>query len=355
MTRRALVTGGAGFIGSHVADEFLRSGYEVEIVDDLSTGDRSNVPDGATLHVLDAGGEDAARLLAGGRFDVVCHLAAQLDVRKSVADPVFDARANIVASVSLLEAAARARHRPRFVFASTGGAIYGDGAAIPTPERHAKRPASPYGIAKLAVEHYLAYYAATHGLETVALRFANVYGPRQGLHGEAGVVAIFCKRILQGAPLTVYGDGRQTRDYVFVGDVARAHLLAATRALPPAGDIDARAFNLGTGIETDVNTLALSLATFAGRAVPLQHAPARAGEQARSVIDWTRANDVLGWAPDVRLLEGLALTYQWFGERRRAESELFAPGAPAEASPSPLDASADGAGSSGTSVSPAEA
>ena len=315
MAKRALVTGGAGFIGSHVADHLLDDGYEVHVVDDLSSGDRDNLPERATFHQLDAGSAEAARLVETGGFDVLCHLAAQLDVRKSVADPLFDATANIVASLNLLEAVRRAGGRTRFIFASTGGAIYGDGAPVPSAESVAKRPQSPYGIAKLAVEHYLAYYANVHGLPTVALRFANVYGPRQGLHGEAGVVAVFCKRIVAGLPVTIYGDGTQTRDYVFVGDVARAHLLATRVELPPAADIDARAFNLGTSVETDVNDLARMLVESAGEPVEVRHAPPRAGEQLRSAIDWTKAARVLGWAPRTALAEGLATTYQWFSER----------------------------------------
>jgi UDP-glucose 4-epimerase len=316
---RALVTGGAGFIGSHVADLFLAEGYEVHVIDDLSNGDRENLPPHATFHQLDVGSAEAARLVEDGSFDVVCHLAAQLDVRKSVADPKFDATANIVASLNLLEAVKRSGGRTRVVFASTGGAIYGDGAPVPSPETVLKNPKSPYGIAKLAVEHYLAFYGSVHGMETVALRFANVYGPRQGLHGEAGVVAIFCKRILAGQPLTIYGDGAQTRDYVFVGDVARAHFLAARAELPPASDVDARAFNLGTSVETTVSRLASSLAAHASAPVEIVHAPPRAGEQLRSAVDWTKAARALGWAPRTALAAGLAATYQWFAEREGRE------------------------------------
>ena len=315
---RALVTGGAGFIGSHVADVFLAEGYEVEVVDDLSSGDLSNVPARAVLHRLDVGSPDAAALLEAGRFDVVCHLAAQLDVRKSVADPLFDAQANIVASLNLLEAVRRSGHRTRFVFASTGGAIYGDNAPVPSSEEVPKNPQSPYGIAKLAVEHYLSYYARLHGVETVALRFANVYGPRQGLHGEAGVVAVFCKRILAGAPITIFGDGTQTRDYVYVGDVARAHLLASRLDLRGAETIDARAFNLGTSVETDVNALAAMLNAQAPVPVPVQYAAPRAGEQLRSSVSWEKARRTLGWTPQVAIADGLASTWAWFEQHARA-------------------------------------
>jgi UDP-glucose 4-epimerase len=326
MAKRALVTGGAGFIGSHVADLFLDNGYEVVIIDDLSNGDRENLPRRATFHQLDIGSPEAASILERGDFDIVCHLAAQLDVRKSVADPLFDARSNIVATLNLLEAVKRAGGRARFIFASTGGAIYGDGAPLPSPENVVKNPQSPYGIAKLSVEHYLTYYANIHRLQTVALRFANVYGPRQGLHGEAGVVAIFCKRIVAGQSLTIFGDGTQTRDYVFVGDVARAHLLAAGLDLPAATDVDARAFNLGTATETDVNELARTLVANAKSPVPIEHAPARPGEQHRSVVDWSKARRLLGWEPKTAVHDGLARTYSWFAGRASAESRATADG-----------------------------
>ncbi|GAC1648856.1 MAG: SDR family oxidoreductase [Gemmatimonadaceae bacterium] len=332
MTKRALVTGGAGFIGSHVADVLLAHDYSVDVIDDLSSGDREHLPHDAAFHEMDVGSEAAADLVERGSFDVVCHLAAQMDVRMSVADPRFDAKVNIVGTLNLLEAVRRSARRTRFIFASTGGALYGDGAPTPTPEHVSKTPLSPYGVAKLAVEHYLAYYAGVQGLETVALRFGNVYGPRQALHGEAGVVAIFCKRIVAGGPLTVFGDGTQTRDYVYVADVARAHLAAATVALRPAADVDSRAFNLGTSVETDVNHLAALLAAAAKVPLALEHAPTRAGEQMRSVIDWSKAAQELAWRPQVSLRDGLASTYAWFAERATAAA-LSAPsrgsGAPA--------------------------
>ncbi|MEW5919097.1 MAG: NAD-dependent epimerase/dehydratase family protein, partial [Gemmatimonadota bacterium] len=216
MTRRALVTGGAGFIGSHVADALLEQGFAVDILDNFSSGDRRNVPAKATLHELDITSPDAARLIRESKYDAICHLAAQIDVRKSVADPGFDAAVNVGGTLNLVEAVRQSGHKTRFVFSSTGGAIYGDFVDVPTPEHVAKDPESPYGIAKLSAEYYLAYYARVHGLDTVALRYSNVYGPRQNPHGEAGVVAIFCARILEGKPLTVFGEGTQTRDYVYV-------------------------------------------------------------------------------------------------------------------------------------------
>jgi UDP-glucose 4-epimerase len=316
MARRILVTGGAGFIGSHVADAFLAAGDAVVVVDNLATGRRDQVPANAEFHELDIRAPEAARLVRDGRFDVMCHLAAQMDVRRSVAEPVFDAQVNVAGTLNLLEGVRAARVRARVLFASTGGAVYGDLAAPPTAESAPKDPQSPYGVAKLSVEHYLGYYARVHGVEAFALRFANVYGPRQDPHGEAGVVAIFCERLLGGAPLTVFGDGRQTRDYVFVGDIVRAHLLAARAAMPPAGGIDSRALNIGTGVETDVLTLAKILGDAAGQAPRIEHAPARAGEQRRSAVRIDAAAGALGWRPDVPVARGLRETYAWFAARR---------------------------------------
>lgn len=309
---RALVTGGAGFIGSHVCEGLLAAGYDVTALDDLSSGRRENVAGGVTLEVLDVRSPDAARLVRTGGFDVVCHLAAQIDVRKSVADPVADADRNIAGTLNLLEGARAASRAPRVVFSSTGGAVYGDFVEPPSDEAQAKDPEAPYGIAKLAAEYYLSYYGRVHGIEVATLRYANVYGPRQDPHGEAGVVAIFCQRLLAGEALTVFGDGRQTRDYVYAGDVARANVLAARAALPPAGRVDDRAFNIGTGLPTSVLDLAAALQAVAGSTSGVQHAPARPGEQRRSFVRIDKAARVLGWTPAVTLKDGLRLTYEWF-------------------------------------------
>jgi UDP-glucose 4-epimerase len=314
--RRALVTGGAGFIGSHVAELLIADGYAVTILDNLSSGRKENIPAAATLVLGDVTTAEAGAVVRDGQFDVIAHLAAQIDVRRSVADPVADATINVLGTLRLVEAVRASGRATRVVFASTGGALYGDFATPPNAETVPKDPESPYGIAKLSAEYYLTYAARLHGVDTVALRYANVYGPRQDPHGEAGVVAIFCGRVLDGRAVTIFGDGRQTRDYVFVKDVARANVAAARATLPPPGRLDARAFNVGTGIETSVTALAAALGAATGRPVTVEHAPARPGEQLRSSVTIDKAAAVLGWQPRTGLAEGLAETFSWFAERR---------------------------------------
>ncbi len=316
--RRALVTGGAGFIGSHVVDALLENGFAVDVVDNLSSGSRDNLSSQAVLNELDVGSPEVVRVVRDARYDVVCHLAAQIDVRKSVADPAADAIVNIVGTLNLLEAVRSSGHSTRVVFSSTGGAIYGDFVAVPSTEELPKDPESPYGIAKLSVEYYLAYYGRVHGVDCVALRYSNVYGPRQNPHGEAGVVAIFCDRILRGQPLTVYGDGRQTRDYVFVGDVARANVAAARATLPPARQLDVRAYNIGTSRETSVLELAETLQRAASSNLQIARAPARAGEQMRSVVVTDKAARELGWRPQIQLEDGLRQTFTFFANKKAA-------------------------------------
>jgi UDP-glucose 4-epimerase len=316
MARTVLVTGGAGFIGSHVADLLVADGHAVTVLDNLTSGKRSQVPREADFYELDITSPEAAALVRDTGFDVICHLAAQIDVRKSVADPANDSRINIGGSLNLLEAVRQSGADTRFIFSSTGGAVYGDLVPMPVEESGAKDPQSPYGTAKLSVEYYMGYYARVHGLDTVALRYSNVYGPRQDPHGEAGVVAIFCHRILDGTPLTVFGDGKQTRDYVYALDVARANRLAATAELPRMTTLDSRAFNIGTAVETDVLELA-ELLKRAGRSdVAVQHAPARPGEQMRSAVQIAKAQRMLGWSPSMPLEQGLAATYEWFATQR---------------------------------------
>ncbi len=304
------MTGGAGFIGSHVADAFVASGCDVTVIDNLSRGRPQHVPRAAEFRQLDVGSEEARALVAGGAFEVIAHLAAQVDVRVSVSDPVFDAEENLLALLSLLEGA-RAGGTRRIVFSSSGGVVYGE-RRPPHVETAPKFPASPYGVSKLAAEYYLGCYAQLYGLEAVALRYSNVFGPRQDPHGEAGVVAIFGNRLRQGKAVTIYGDGNQTRDYVYVGDVARANVLAADAPLPPAdGTIDARAFNIGTGVETSVNALALAMMRAAGVEVPVERMPARAGELLANALSAEKAGRLLGWKPSVTLAEGLKATYDW--------------------------------------------
>lgn len=312
MTGRVLVTGGAGFIGSHVVEAYLAAGWSVEVLDHLERGQKEWVPAGVTLHELDVRSPEAQTVVRDRAFDVLNHHAAQMDVRVSVADPALDADVNIMGLINLLEGA-RAGGVRRVVFASSGGVVYGDGVPLQA-EGHAKLPASPYGASKLASEYYLATYQQLYGLETVSLRYANVYGPRQDPHGEAGVVAIFCERLRRGEPLTIFGDGSQTRDYVYVSDVARINLLASERELPRLASIDACAYNAGTGIETSVNRLAEHLARTADREPEIERAPARRGELQRSALDATKAERELGWCPEVSLEEGLARTYRVIAE-----------------------------------------
>jgi UDP-glucose 4-epimerase len=314
---KALVTGGAGFIGSHVADLFIANDWDVTVVDDLSSGKRENVPRDAHFYELGVNSADFPRLVSSGQFDVVAHLAAQIDVRKSVADPIADARSNVLGTLNLMEALRKSGAATRVVFTSTGGAIYGDLNTPPNSEINPKDPESPYAIAKLSSEYYLAYYSRVHGLEYAALRFGNVYGPRQDPHGEAGVVAIFCGRLLHNRPLTVFGDGLQTRDYVYVGDVARAVWLAATRPLPDKGRVDALAFNIATGKGASVLELVRLMQEASGTTVPVEYAPRRLGEAQESVLNVDKAGEVLGWTPQVTLAEGLAKTYDWFARQSK--------------------------------------
>ncbi|MEX1183154.1 MAG: NAD-dependent epimerase/dehydratase family protein [Gemmatimonadota bacterium] len=309
MANRILVTGGAGFIGSHIADAYLRAGWRVWIVDDLSNGRARNVPEGASFTQLDIRDARLADVFAeAGGFDIVSHHAAQVDVRVSVADPRRDASINIDGFLNVAECAVT-HGCGRFMYVSSGGVVYGEPDRRPTPESAPKRPLSPYGVSKLAGEQYLHYYANQRGFEYAAVRYSNVYGPRQDPHGEAGVVAIFSTRVGSGTPLTVFGDGEQTRDYVFVGDVVSANVTIAAAALPAPDTLDARAFNVGTSVETSVNELAATMMRAAGREVEVRHEAPRIGELLRSSLDASRLRG-LGWAPAVTLHEGLEQTYR---------------------------------------------
>jgi UDP-glucose 4-epimerase len=302
---KVLVTGGAGFIGSHVSDAFIRAGHAVTIVDDLSTGNRAWLPPKASFHALDIRSERLSEVFAAEKPDAVAHLAAQASVGRSVTDPAFDASVNIGGGLNVLDCCRRFGVR-RIIYSSSGGAGYGDTDQIPTSEEHPTRPASPYGISKVAMELYVEAWGALWGMSGISLRYANVYGPRQNPHGEAGVVAIFCSRLLAREAPVVNGDGLQTRDFVHVRDVAAANLLALERA-DTTGQV-----NIGTGVETSVNDICETLRAAAGSSVDAVHAPGRPGEQRRSCLSPKLAERLLGWRPTVVLSDGLAQTLDHF-------------------------------------------
>jgi UDP-glucose 4-epimerase len=302
------VSGGAGFIGSHVAEAFVNDGHRVLIVDDLSSGRKTNVPDGAELIVTDIRSDEAARIVVEREVEVLVHHAAQMDVRRSVADPRFDAEVNIGGLLNLLEAGREGCLR-QVVFASTGGAMYGEQDVYPADEDHPTRPLSPYGVSKLASERYLYFYNQEYGLDAACLRYANVYGPRQNPHGEAGVVAIFIHRLLDDQQPIINGDGRQTRDYVYVGDAVRSNL--AVLGLPGY-----RTYNVGTGVETDVNQLFEQIRIAVGCGPPADHGPAKAGEQLRSAISSALLEEELGLRIGTLLEVGLQKTADWFKANR---------------------------------------
>lgn len=301
---KALVTGGAGFIGSNIVDALIEAGHEVVVVDNLYMGRTKNLNSKAKFYLMDLRAAELAKLFALEKFDVVYHEAAQMDVRRSVEDPIFDAQVNVLGTLNILQNSVKNAVK-KIIFASTGGAIYGEQDYFPADESHPNRPVSPYGITKLTVEKYLYFYKLTYGLQHVILRYANVYGPRQNPHGEAGVVAIFIEKMLQNEQPIINGDGTQTRDFVFVEDVVRANLLALDY---PESDI----FNVGTAIETDVNTIFRELNKIVGKNIPEKHGPAKEGEQQRSVIDYSKTQKTLGWEPKISLQEGLRKTVEYF-------------------------------------------
>ena len=304
---RALVTGGAGFIGSNLVDALVERGDEVTVVDDLSTGKRENLDGalsrGARLVEADIRDADALRAaFAAAQPEVVFHLAAQIDVRRSVADPAFDAEINVGGTINVL-AAAQEAGVPRVVNTSSGGAIYGEGQVLPAPETHPVAPEAPYGLSKFCAEQYCEIYERMHGLSTASVRYGNVYGPRQDPLGEAGVIAIFCGKLLDGGQPTVFGDGLQTRDYVYVGDVVEANLAAAaSQATGP--------FNIGTGVPSSVLDIVNALAPLADGSFEPHHEPERLGEVQNISLDTTRAREELGWQAHVGLDEGLRITLE---------------------------------------------
>ena len=303
---KILVTGGAGFIGSHLVDLLIGKNHEVAIIDNLSTGRRENInPKAKFLEADITDFEKIEEIFQNEKPEVVYHFAAQIDVRKSVADPIFDAQTNILAGLNLINLAQKYGAQ-KFIFSSTGGAIYGDTDQRPTTEVHSEWPLSPYGIAKLTTDKYLNYYNQIHGLKYTSLRYGNVYGPRQNPHGEAGVVAIFLNKMLNDQQPTINGDGLQTRDYVFVADVARANL-AALENFDQVG-----VYNVGTGIETDVNQLFQEINQNFSNKFQEQHGPAKIGEQKTSCLDHAKIKKDLGWEPQVNFTKGIKKTFEWF-------------------------------------------
>ncbi|OPZ73181.1 MAG: UDP-glucose 4-epimerase [bacterium ADurb.Bin478] len=305
---KILITGAAGFIASHIADAYIEAGHEVVIVDNLSTGRKENLNPKAVFHQMDIRDKNVSAIFEQHRFDVVNHHAAQMDVRRSVEDPIYDAEVNALGFLNLLQNCAHTGVQ-KVIFASSGGAIYGEQDMFPADESHKTQPYSPYGITKLIGEKYLFFYHLTYGLQYVALRYANVYGPRQNPHGEAGVVAIFCERMLAGRQPVIYGSGEQTRDFVFVKDVVAANVAA----LSVSG---CDTFNIGTAVETSVNQLFQKLNELTGARMPEKHEAKKEGEQMRSVINPGKAGRELGWKPRWSIDKGLAETVAYFRQRR---------------------------------------
>lgn len=304
---KILVTGGAGFIASHITDALVSENHDVVVIDNLISGFRENVNPKAKFYEMSIGDEKLDSIFEEFKPEVVIHHAAQMDVRKSVADPKYDATMNILYPLVLLEACKKYGVK-KFIFSSTGGAIYGEQDYFPADENHPTRPLSPYGITKLALEKYLFYYKEVFGLNHVILRYGNIYGPRQNPHGEAGVIAIFCKKMLAGEQPVINGPGKQTRDYTFVGDVVKANLAALKYQ-------NSGIFNVGTGIETDVNQLFQVINRELGNKTKEVHVEAKAGEQQRSVLNNALIKKELLWSPTVGIDEGLKITVEWFKKK----------------------------------------
>jgi len=301
---KVLVTGGAGFIGSHIVDRLIQEGHDVVVVDNLSTGKRKNINRDAHFYKMDILNSRIEKIFKKEKPDLISHHAAQMDVRRSVADPIFDAQVNVLGLLNLLENAVRYGTK-KVIFASSGGAVYGEQQVFPAPETHPLHPVSPYGISKLAGEHYLYYYQQVAGLNYVALRYANVYGPRQDPFGEAGVVAIFSQKTLMNDQPIINGNGKQTRDYVFVEDVVEAHMAVIEKSIKGI-------FNVGTGKETSVNQLFRHLVDISGAKVKEVYGPEKRGEQIRSVLDYAKIKKATEWEPKVELYDGLKMTVDYF-------------------------------------------
>jgi len=306
---KILVTGGAGFIGSHIVDKLIEDNNEVIIVDNLSTGKKENLNIRAKFYETDIKDYSSLeKIFNQEKPEYICHQAAHASVSESVKDPINDAENNILGSINIIRCAVKYNVK-KIVFASTGGAIYGDADILPTPESYDPKPVSPYGVTKLAVEKYLTCYNVLNKLNYTILRYANVYGPKQDPFGEAGVVAIFCQKIINDDQPIINGDGKCTRDYVYVSDIADANLLALK------SDKSQNIFNVGTGKETDVNAIFNNLAKISGKNIPEKHGPARVGDQKTSAIDNNKIKQELGWQPKMKLEDGLKETYQWFKSR----------------------------------------
>ena len=301
---KIMVTGGAGFIGSHIVNAYIDAGHDVVIIDDLSSGEMSFVNPKAMFYQLNIHSPDVKTILEKEKISAINHHAAQISVSESVSDPLFDANSNIIGTLQLLQNAVSLKI-DKFVFASTGGAMYGKQTVFPANEEHPCHPLSPYGISKLCAEKYINYFRTQHGLNTTVLRYSNVYGPHQNPHGEAGVVAIFCQRLMEGLPPVICGDGEQTRDFISVKDVAQANIIALDSKCEGT-------FNLGTGKETSVNLLTKELLKVSGIRTSAKHSPPRKGEQRRSSIDSSKLLKNFGWKPCISLEEGLLETINYF-------------------------------------------
>ncbi len=301
---KILVTGGAGFIGSHIADAYIGAGHDVVIIDNLSTGRETNVNEKATFIQMDIRDKAVADVFKEHQFDMVNHQAAQMDVRLSVKDPIYDAENNVIGFLNIVQNAAENKVN-KIIYASSGGVVYGEQDYFPADEQHPQRPYCPYGVTKLIGEKYLFYYSMNFGLKYTAFRYANVYGPRQNPHGEAGVIAIFLQKLFNGEQAIINGDGKQTRDYVYVADVVKANVAALEK-----GDNDV--FNIGTGVETDVNEIYQELNQATGVNMPEKHGPGMSGEQRRSVLNIDKAGKVLGWKPDFDFAGGIKATVEFF-------------------------------------------
>ncbi|HPO75183.1 MAG TPA: NAD-dependent epimerase/dehydratase family protein [Candidatus Pacearchaeota archaeon] len=307
---RILVTGGAGFIGSHIVDRLIKEGHKVAIIDNLSTGRKENINPKAKFYKFDIQSQKVSGIFKKEKPEIVFHLAAQIDVRKSVEDPIKDAKTNILGSLNIIQnfycqKPKTKNQKSKIIFSSTGGAIYGDASVIPTPETYSEFPLSPYGICKLSVEKYLNYYWKVFGLPYIALRYANVYGPRQNSKGEAGVIAIFIDKMLSGETPVINGDGKQTRDFVFVKDVVEANILAMKKNRVGV-------YNIGTAKETNINIIFRKLKKLTNSNAKETHVPEKPGEQKRSCLNWQKAQQELSWKPKYDLDNGLKETVEWF-------------------------------------------